>query len=265
MKYATICLFAALGAACGNDTPAADTSLDDTADPDTGSSDTTAADTTDAIPDVPADVTEDTVVDDVGPGDPAIEDVAEEELPAGTLLGDARITFYWVAYEGDHECTTADTQLGTCAGDPIATVCSSFAEAARLEGTARLLDGRMINIGGCSCSGGYDCFVVLDTTEYPWGMGNRSNPLVPFVSIATDTSVIPGETVLYCPQLDGVALPADEGGGTHDGCVRADDVGGGISGMHIDFFAALRDYYLELDPQIPENVTLYTDSPRCGP
>ena len=187
----------------------------------------------------------------------------EEELDPGTLLGDARITFYWVAYEGDYLCTHPDTQLGTCAGDPIATVCPDFASAARLEGTARLLDGRMINIGGCSCAGGFDCFIVLDTDAYPWGMGNRSNPLEPFVSVAVDTDVIPNGTVLYSPDIDGVALPEAMGGGTHDGCLRADDVGGGITGMHIDFFAGLREYYTELDPLIPENVTLYTDSARC--
>lgn len=214
------------------------------------------------------------VLEDETPGSDAVVEPAEEpvddspsdpgvELDPGTLLGEARITFYWVAYEGDYLCTSPDTQLGTCAGDPIAMVCPDFASAARLEGTARLLDGRMINIGGCSCAGGFDCFVVLDTETYPWGMGNRSNPLEPFVSVAVDTDVIASGTVLYSPDVDGIALPEAMGGGTHDGCLRADDVGGGITGMHIDFFAALREYYTELDPLIPENVTLYTDSPRC--
>lgn len=203
---------------------------------------------------------------DVAPDPDAHEDPSadpEEELDPGTLLGEADITYYWVAFEGDYSCTSPDTDLGTCSGEVIATVCADFASAARLEGTARLTDGRMINIGGCSCAGGYDCFVVLDTSTYPWGMGNRSNPLVPFVSVATDTSVIASGTVLYSPEIDGVALPAEMGGGVHDGCLRADDVGGGITGMHIDFFAALREYYTELDPQIPETVTLYTDPPRC--
>ena len=120
-----------------------------------------------------------------------------------------RVTYYWVAYEGDYLCTVADTDLGTCSGDVIATVCPEFAEAARLEGTARLVDGRMINIGACSCAGGFDCFIVLDTDLYPWGMGNRSNPLVPFVSVATDTDVIVSGTILYSPEIDGVALPEE--------------------------------------------------------
>jgi 3D (Asp-Asp-Asp) domain-containing protein len=215
------------------------------------------------------DVVEEEPTDDDPTADPIDEptdepvDDPEEEVDPGTLLGEARITFYWVAYEGDYLCSDPDTQLGTCSGDPIAMVCPDFASAARLEGTARLVDGRMINIGGCSCAGGFDCFVALDTTEFPWGMGNRSNPLVPFVSVAVDTDVIANGTVLYSPDIDGVALPEAMGGGTHDGCLRADDVGGGITGMHIDFFAALRTYYTELDPLIPENVTLYTDSPRC--
>jgi hypothetical protein len=193
-------------------------------------------------------------------------DAAEEETDPGTLVGDVRVTYYWVAYEGDTTCAEADTDLATCGGEIIARVCLEFAEAARMEGTARLADGRMINIGGCSCSGGFSCFVLLDMDLYPWGMGNRSNALVPFFSVATDTDVIPSGTVLYSPEIDGIELPEGAGGGTHDGCLRADDVGGGISGMHIDFFAALREWYLEIDPLVPENVTLYRDPPRCpGP
>lgn len=191
------------------------------------------------------------------------DDAEEEERDPGTLVGDVRVTYYWVSYEGDFTCSEADTDLATCDGETIARVCREFAEAARMEGTARLLDGRMINIGGCGCSGGFSCFVVLDTALYPWGMGNRSNALEPFVSVATDVDVIPSGTVLYSPEIDGIRLPDDAGGGTHDGCLRADDVGGGISGMHIDFFAALREWYLEIDPQVPETVTLYRDPPRC--
>jgi len=217
-------------------------------------------------PDGTDSVEEDAIADEDPPWDPPAdtgEDVApevEEDAGPGTLVGEVLITYYWVAYEGDTTCTSPSTTLGTCAGEAIATVCTEFAEAARLEGSARLLDGRTINID-CSCAGGFDCFVVLDGTLFPWGMGSHDNPLVPFVSVATDTSVIAYGTVLYSPDIDGVTLP--EGGGTHDGCIRADDVGGGITGMHIDFFAALRSSYTMLDPQIPESITLYRDPPRC--
>jgi len=196
--------------------------------------------------------------------DPGPEDVGQEEAGPGTLVGEVELTYYWVSYEGDFICAAPDTTLGTCSGEPIAVVCSDFAESARLEGSAKLVDGRMINIGGCSCAGGFDCFIVLDPASFPWGMGNRSNPLVPFVSVATDVDVIPSGTILYSPEIDGTALPADAGGGVHDGCMRADDIGGGIVGMHIDFFAALREWYVEIDPQVPETITLYRDPPRCS-
>jgi 3D (Asp-Asp-Asp) domain-containing protein len=223
------------------DTDAADTASDEGIEPDPA-----------LEPDLPGDVEED------------VEEEEGEQDP-GTLVGDCRVTFYWVAYEGDFTCAEPDTDLATCDGEVIARVCLDFAEAARLEGTARLEDGRMINVGGCSCSGGFSCFVVLDQDLYPWGMGNRSNALVPFYSVATDVDVIPSGTVLYSPEIDGIELPEDAGGGIHDGCLRADDVGGGISGMHIDFFAALREWYQEIDPQVPETVTLYRDPPRCLP
>lgn len=213
------------------------------------------------------DATDGDAADEGGPRDAAADEREEaggEEPGPGTLLGEVELTYYWVAYEGDHECTSPDTTIGTCAGEAIAVVCREFAEAARMEGTAKLEDGRMINIGGCSCSGGFDCFTVLDPEEFPWGMGNRSNPLEPFVSVAVDVDVIPSGTVLYSPEIDGTPLPEDAGGGVHDGCLRADDVGGGIIGMHIDFFAALRIWYGELDPLIPDTVTLYTDPPRCS-
>ena len=119
----------------------------------------------------------------------------------------------------------------------------------------------MINID-CPCDGGFDCFVELDLDLFPWGAGCADNPLAPFVSVATDTSVIPYSTVLYSPELDGLELPSSSG--YHDGCLRADDVGGGISGWHVDWFVGLRDHYLALDPEVPELLTLYTDTPACS-
>jgi 3D (Asp-Asp-Asp) domain-containing protein len=179
---------------------------------------------------------------------------------SGELLGTAELTYYWVAYEGDYD-GPADTTIGTCSSEPIAVVPYDFAAAARLEGTGRLLDDRMINID-CSCDGGFDCFVELDQDLFPWGMGSADNPLVPFLSVATDTDVIPHGTVMYSPELAGLELPGDAG--NHDGCLRADDVGGAIVDWHIDWFVGLRDNYYELDPVVPEEVTLYGDVPACA-
>jgi hypothetical protein len=59
-------------------------------------------------------------------------------------------------------------------------------------------------------------------------------------------------------------MPGGLGGFVHDGCVSADDTGGHILGMHIDFFSALRSYYLVLDGDLQLNdVTIYQGGARC--
>lgn len=240
---------ALLIAACGGSSPESDDDAAADSDADTDSDGDTDSDSdTDADGDTDTDADTDTDSEtDTGPD------------TSGTELGTADLTYYWVAFEGDYD-GPADTVIGTCDATPIATVAYDFAVAARLEGTGRLLDERMINID-CPCDGGFDCFVELDQDLYPWGMGSASNPLVPFVSVATDTSVISHGTVMYSPELAGLELPGDFG--VHDGCVRADDVGGAIVGWHIDWFVGLRDHYLTLDPEVPEQVTLYGDVPAC--
>ena len=65
------------------------------------------------------------------------------------------------------------------------------------------------------------------------------------------------------PELDGVQMPASYGF-VHDGCLSADDVGGGIVGAHLDFFAAEKSSYLVLDGMLKlSSVKLFTPSPRC--
>ena len=71
---------------------------------------------------------------------------------------------------------------------------------------------------------------------------------------------------VLCGQIDGVMMPGDAPWGdfVHDGCVSADDTGGGIIGMHVDFFAALREHYVALDGQLGlTDVTLHEGGARC--
>jgi hypothetical protein len=177
----------------------------------------------------------------------------------GNSLGVFELTYYWVAYEGDFD-PAPTTDVGDCGGQTIATVPTEFADALKLEGSGKLLDGRLLNIGGCGCGGGYDCFIELDPRQFPWGQGSQSNPLMPYLSIATDTAVLSTGTWVYAADLDDQELPD---GSTHDGCLRADDVGGGIDGMHIDWFVGLRDNYLTLDPDVPEQLELFEAGTLC--
>ncbi len=210
---------------------------------------------------------------DAGPGgDPDGATQLADAAPApdatsaspGALLGTFQMTYYWVTTEAEF-AGAADTNLYDSNCDVLATVPSEFASSLALEGTGRLLDGRMLNYwGSCSCPRS-PCFFEL-ASEFPWGVGVMNLPLEPFRSVAVDRDVISIGAGLYVAELDGLLMPGDAptGGYVHDGCVVATDVGGGINGNHIDFFAALRDYYVELVGQVgSDNITLSAGGERC--
>src|SRR5262249_61271131 len=84
------------------------------------------------------------------------------------------------------------------------------------------------------CRSGYGpCFEQLEAPASPFGRGAGQRPLIPFKSVAVDPRVIPLGEPLYIPEFDGMVLPD---GSIHDGCVRADDTGGGIKGPQLGFF-----------------------------
>lgn len=194
----------------------------------------------------------------------------EEPEPAGmgTALGTFENTYYYVAHEGAYSGAPEATLYGPSC-EPIAEVSASFANAACIEGTARLNDGRLINYYlPCSCGGPcHYCWSELDAAQFPWGKGSQNNPLEPLRSWAADTGVIPFGTVVYVEEWDGLMLPDVDGLGAyaHDGCFRADDVGGAISGTHVDFFTGSPGMWQALEQIFPtrSEFVVYTDSPRC--
>ncbi len=130
---------------------------------------------------------------------------------------------------------------GTC--DPIAEVSKEFAAALSLQGTGLLKDGRVVNVWGhCSCDHS-PCFKV---TESKWGTAGTGRPLQPFRTVAVDPKVIKLGSLLYVPILEGRTMPGRSpwGGFVHDGCVVADDTGGGIDGNQLDLFVGRKGYYL---------------------
>jgi len=185
-----------------------------------------------------------------GPDAMTPDDAGVDAMPRpdpGPSLGTFDLTYYWVAYEGDH-LGGAATALYDTACTTLATVPGDFASAIALEGTGRLLDGRVLNVdGACGCPTS-PCYVEVDDA-HPWGYGVQGRALVPFRTVAVDASVISYGTGLYLPVLDGVTMPGDApwGAFVHDGCVVAGDTGGGIVGMHVDFFAGLKSAYRTLD------------------
>lgn len=186
----------------------------------------------------------------------------------GRPIGDFKITYYYKALEAQHSgANTVAIKDTNC--QTIKTVPQSFASSLCIEGSGLLEDGRVVNYGqSCGCNPGCSyCYSVLDRNEFPWGMGNRSNALIPMRSLAVDTRVIRNGRVIYLEEFDGVQIPSIGGveGFTHDGCFRADDVGGAIISNHFDVFAAHPDLWRHLEGVLPTNSRLSTwvDTPKC--
>jgi len=136
---------------------------------------------------------------------------------------------------------TVTIYTGTC--EPITDVTRDFAMQLALQGTGKLKDGRVINVWGhCSCDR-TPCFKV---TDEKWGTAGTGRPLQPFRTVAVDPKVVKLGTLLYVPLLEGRTMPgrAPWGGFVHDGCVVADDTGGGIDGNQLDLFVGRKSYFL---------------------
>lgn len=194
---------------------------------------------------------------------PAPHDAAPAP-PPGPARGSFALTYYWLATEepdGTPVATTAKLYDAACG--VLATVSSRFAAEVATAGTGRLRDGRLLTVDGdCTCPFS-PCFRVEKTTG--WGVGASNRPLVPFRSLAVDRSVIPIGTHLWIEELAGVIVP----GGypdLHDGCVVADDIGGKITGEHIDWFVGAQASYRALDHLLHlAKVTVHDGGGRCPP
>ncbi|MDA3863078.1 MAG: 3D domain-containing protein [Deltaproteobacteria bacterium] len=198
--------------------------------------------------------------------------VPEAVAGKGNFLGKYWITYYYLSREieaaGDDSVFLDDSQ---CV--PLAHVPWEFATDVCVEGSGKLLGGDVINFSkSCDCGipcplGGIICYTFLDKKKFPWGAGSRNNALVPFRSIAVDNNMIPYGSVVYMPRWDGFYIPLIDNIGNfyHDGCFRADDVGGWIKGDHFDFFAGTDRMWLHLEKLMPtkSKFKIYLDAPRC--
>ena len=138
------------------------------------------------------------------------------------------------------EMTTIYAKQGC---EPIAEVTREFAQQLKVQGTGKLRDGRVLNVWGhCGCETS-PCFKVI---EHQWGTGGYGRPLQPFRTVAVDPKHIKLGSLLYVPLLEGRTMPgrAPHGGFVHDGCVVADDTGGGIKGHQLDLFVGKKAWYL---------------------
>jgi 3D (Asp-Asp-Asp) domain-containing protein len=135
--------------------------------------------------------------------------------------------------------------LYTATCEPIAEVSHEFASQIELQGTGKLHDGRVLNIAGACRCGHSPCFTE---TASQWGTAGTGHPLSPFRTVAVDPRVVKLGSLLYVPLLEGRLMPGRPpwGGFVHDGCVLADDTGGGIDGKKLDLFVGRKAYFLGL-------------------
>lgn len=183
--------------------------------------------------------------------------------PPGPRIGRFKVTYYWLATERPGARRNATLYDRRCA--PIARVSRSFVRRLTLEGTGRLADGRIVNVAHkCRCEQVKRCFMVLGKRR--WGLGVGGRPLVPFRSVAVDSSVVRISRTLYIPALDGAMMPGRPpfGGFVHDGCVIADDRGGGVRGRHLDIFLGrLRHYRSLFEGRPPRRARVHRGRARC--
>lgn len=200
--------------------------------------------------------------------DASTRDANDGRVPLGQLWN----TYYWLSPEAEYSGDKT-VELMNTACEPIATVSEAYADAVCIEGSGLLEDGRVINYAArCDCgrpcsSGTIICWSDLDPAQFPWGQGAFGNALVPLRSLAVDRDAIPLRTVVYLAQFDGLEIEAHDGiaAFTHDGCFRADDVGGAIEGDHIDIFAGTTAMWRTLEQEFPTRSTLdaWTDVAHC--
>ena len=141
-------------------------------------------------------------------------------------------------------------------GQLIARVAPDFRRQLDTEGSARLRDGRIVNIE--ERVGGTMRYLVVRGA--PFGVGAPGYRLVPYRTVAVDPRRIKLGTVLYIPALVGIPLPTGE---VHDGFGFAHDTGRGITGNRVDIFVGFesdRDNALTRSGRIEsqERTSVYT-------
>jgi 3D (Asp-Asp-Asp) domain-containing protein len=189
-----------------------------------------------------------------------------EPVPeAGRRKGNFKLTYYWMAAE-PRARGGRTVQLYNKRCRPVAKVSRWYARRLRMEGGGKLRDGRVLTYSGrCRCPTS-PCYRNA-RRGHKWGTGVRERPLSPFRSVAVDPRHVAIGSVLYIPELEGLTMPgsAPWGGFVHDGCVIADDQGGGVRGRQVDLFAARKQHYSALNRRHRlKRVTVFEGGERCS-
>jgi 3D (Asp-Asp-Asp) domain-containing protein len=186
----------------------------------------------------------------------------------GRLLGTFRNTYYDFPNEAEHTGAPVALMSATCA--PIAKVPQGFHDAVCVQGSGSLARGGTVSFAkrDCPCAsvcprtGQRICFEALDPAAFPFGRGAAGTPITPLRSVAADTEILPMGTVIYIPELDGIAAAGEP----LDGCFVVEDRGLRVKGEHVDIFAGRPAQTAALNQEVPSNqgVSVVVDAPRCA-
>lgn len=158
-------------------------------------------------------------------------------------------TTYLVPEQGEYAGKRTEWLLSR-SDKKLALVARAFAKAARMNGTARLANGKRLH---CIFPGGRCKVLKIRTTTGATGV-----PLRAFRSIAADPHFLPLGSRVFIAEFAGLRLP---NGAVHDGIFAVEDTGGRIRGHHIDIFvgnARLWEKFRaqENAPALPTKVTV---------
>ena len=153
----------------------------------------------------------------------------EEQKPGVNIPGctnqsaptSGKATLYYVASESDYGGSKTAAFLDQN-GNSLGAASPEFLAAARIEGTAKLANGTVLNYASGSGTG-----IKWKVTNTPYGEGSKGNALVPYRTVAADPSYYSFGQKVYIRELDGMNLPD---GTTHNGFVTVGDVGSAIKG-----------------------------------
>jgi 3D (Asp-Asp-Asp) domain-containing protein len=154
-------------------------------------------------------------------------------------VGKLRPSFYWAVIEKP-DGLPRDQDVLDMEGNVLAKVSAPFMKRLKMEGTGRLMDGRVVNFKDRvkKSDGTLEIRWRICGPEAPYGFGLGDIPLVPFRSVAVDPTVIPIGSKIFIPAAKGAVLP---NGDVHDGVFTAVDIGDMIKDKKIDIFTSFGD------------------------
>lgn len=144
-----------------------------------------------------------------------------------------RCTIYYTALESDYTTSNKDGVFKDMDDRVVYRASKEFKQAADIEGSAKVLDGRFLGYAGKKDGTSRHHF-----KDSKWGTGSKDPKtgirfqLEPFRSVAVDPSIVPMGSRLFIRETVGMPTPS----GPHDGYWVAHDTGGAIKGDRIDLF-----------------------------